>query len=283
MTNRQLILNPSGRGWESGRMFTDDSSHTAISRERPNVPMSVPRSVQRAICQLVQASKYAEDTGRSAWEFAITIGEFRGEGASENDLRWLICRGYIEHAEEVTPNGSERAFDRQPSLRFSERSAFVVTSAGAAFSRQILGGTARNEDRGFDGNSIAAAAQPARLQKGGIAAHETNGAAHPKWDRDRRELRLGDKLVKVFKLPSPMQEAILMAFEEERWPPRIDDPLPAHPELLPKRRLHDTIKSLNRNQKNCLIRFMGDGTGEGIRWEPASLSDSEENSNLLLQ
>ena len=57
-----------------------------------------------------------------------------------------------------------------------------------------------------------------------------------------------------------------MAFEEESWPPRIDDPLPPHPDLMPKRRLHDTIKSLNRNQKNHVIRFMGDGTGEGIRW-----------------
>jgi hypothetical protein len=79
-----------------------------------------------------------------------------------------------------------------------------------------------------------------------------------------------------------MQEAILMAFEEEQWPPRIDDPLPGHPDLLPKRRLHDTIKSLNRNQKNSLIRFMGDGTGEGIRWELIpSRNDAEQLSALL--
>ena len=104
-------------------------------------------------------------------------------------------------------------------------------------------------------------------------------APFPKWDRDRRELRLGGELVKVFKLPSPMQEAILMAFEEEHWPPRIDDPLPVHPELIPKRRLHDTIKSLNRNQKRSLIRFMGDGTGEGIRWERISAEDDGGHSN----
>src|SRR5947207_2076239 len=94
----------------------------------------------------------------------------------------------------------------------------------------------------------------------------------------RRELRLGGQLVKVFKLPSPMQEAILMAFEEEHWPPRIDDPLPMHPDLIPKRRLHDTVKSLNRNQKNCLIRFMGDGTGEGVRWE--LISTAEEGGGV---
>src|SRR5437867_1146615 len=91
------------------------------------------------------------------------------------------------------------------------------------------------------------------------------------------------ELVKVFKLPSPMQEAILMAFEEEHWPPRIDDPLPMHPVLLPKRRLHDTIKSLNRNQKSCLIRFMGDGTGEGIRWEMVSSHVEAEESVPILR
>jgi hypothetical protein len=76
-----------------------------------------------------------------------------------------------------------------------------------------------------------------------------------------------------------MQEAILIAFEEERWPPRIDDPLPGSPDLLPKRRLHDTIKSLNRNQKNRLVRFMGDGTGEGVRWELVSERDGAEHSS----
>lgn len=49
--------------------------------------------------------------------------------------------------------------------------------------------------------------------------------------------------------------------------PRIDDPLPPVFDIEPKRRLHDTIKSLNRHQKNRLIRFKGDGTGQGIRWE----------------
>ena len=78
---------------------------------------------------------------------------------------------------------------------------------------------------------------------------------------------MGDVLVKQFKLPSPNQETVLMAFQEEGWPPRIDDPLPPHPELDPKRRLHDTIKCLNHNQQNRLIQFHGDGTGEGVLWE----------------
>jgi hypothetical protein len=89
----------------------------------------------------------------------------------------------------------------------------------------------------------------------------------PKWDQQRRQLRVGAGVVKEFKLPSPNQETVLMAFEEEGWPPRIDDPLSPLPHLDPRRRLHDTIKALNRKQKRDLIRFMGDGSGEGIRWE----------------
>jgi len=60
---------------------------------------------------------------------------------------------------------------------------------------------------------------------------------------------------------------ILTTFEEEKWPPKVDDPLPPHAEIDAKQRLHDTIKSLNRGQKRKLIRFRGDGTGQGIRWE----------------
>jgi hypothetical protein len=60
---------------------------------------------------------------------------------------------------------------------------------------------------------------------------------------------------------------ILSVFDEENWPPRIDDPLPPSKRINTKQRLHDTIKSLNRNQKQRLVRFLGDGTGEGVRWE----------------
>ena len=91
--------------------------------------------------------------------------------------------------------------------------------------------------------------------------------ARPTWDAGRHQLRVGEIIVKEYKLPSPNQETILAAFEEEEWPPSVDDPLPVHPDLDPRRRLHDTIKSLNRNQRCFLIRFMGDGSGEGVRWE----------------
>ena len=89
----------------------------------------------------------------------------------------------------------------------------------------------------------------------------------PFWDSERRELKLGEWLIKCFRVPANNQTTILAAFEEDRWPPRIDDPIPPRYDQDPKRRLHDTINSLNRNQQHPLLRFLGDGSGHGILWE----------------
>jgi hypothetical protein len=95
----------------------------------------------------------------------------------------------------------------------------------------------------------------------------SRGRRLPHWDQQCRVLRVGQYVVKQYKRPSPNQEMILAAFEEEDWPQRIDDPLPPQGEQEPKCRLHDTIKWLNRNHEHGLIRFLGDDTGEGVRWQ----------------
>lgn len=73
--------------------------------------------------------------------------------------------------------------------------------------------------------------------------------------------------MKCFLVPAPIQEAILAAFQEEGWPPRIDDPLPGRAEQDPKRRLNNAIKKLNGCRLARVIRFSGDGTGEGVKWK----------------
>lgn len=98
--------------------------------------------------------------------------------------------------------------------------------------------------------------------------------AAPCLDPQLRELRLGRVLVKRLRQRSPNQERILSPFEEEGWPRRIDDPLPPDPRYDPKERLHTTLKSLNRTQQHPLIRFHGDGTGQGIVWEPVEETES---------
>lgn len=89
----------------------------------------------------------------------------------------------------------------------------------------------------------------------------------PYWDRDRRELSIGHVLVKKFKRPAPLQEAILTTFAELGWPPRIDDPLRPLNGRNQKQRLRVTIAKLNRGHRRRLIRFYSDGRGKGICYE----------------
>jgi hypothetical protein len=89
----------------------------------------------------------------------------------------------------------------------------------------------------------------------------------PRWDPATRVLWVDEVIVKSYRVPSPNQETVLSVFQEEGWPSRIDDPLPPVPEGCAKDRLRDTIRRLNASQKNQLIRFHGDGTGEGVLWE----------------
>jgi len=98
------------------------------------------------------------------------------------------------------------------------------------------------------------------------AAGPTEVALAPAWDSIRRELRLGDIVLKRFRQPAKNLETILAAFQEEGWPPGIDDPLPGGDSVDAHERLHDAVKKLNK-QTVHLIRFLRDGTGQGIIWE----------------
>jgi hypothetical protein len=91
-------------------------------------------------------------------------------------------------------------------------------------------------------------------------------ATNPHWDVARRELRMGARTVKRFRRPAPLQEAILATFEEEGWPPRIDDPLPENGRNQ-KQRLREIIANLKPGKRWRLIRFYADGQGLGICWE----------------
>ena len=93
------------------------------------------------------------------------------------------------------------------------------------------------------------------------------GCRLPRWERESRALYWDRQIVKRLKQPSRNQMIVLMAFEEEDWPCRIADALPPTRGIDPKRRLHDTIKCLNRHQEQRLLHFSGDGSGEGVRWE----------------
>jgi hypothetical protein len=106
------------------------------------------------------------------------------------------------------------------------------------------------------------------------------GDCRPCWIASRRQLWLGSELVKQFARLAPHQSAILEAFQAAGWPTRIDNPLRQAPTAwlaVAKRRLRQTIDNLNRGMTPATIRFRGDGSGLGIRWELCKNTGSATN------
>jgi hypothetical protein len=217
------------------------------------------RAIVRAIALLLRAHDYACALNRDSWEFAVEIQVLRAAGVTRSDLRWLRCKDLLEHAVEITTRDDHRRL-YQPSfnLAFTKRSCFILTSTGVRLARTLQGQreSARPESEPKSSNPDEPSSQNGQKVR-----------LVPVWERDRQILHLDGVVVKQFKTPAPNQETILSAFEEEGWPDRIDDPIPPQLSQDAKARLHDAINALNRNQKHRLIHFMGDGSGQGIRWE----------------
>ncbi len=230
--------------------------------ERPcDLPLEIRSSVRlyAAFQEFLRAFEYSQDLHTNVWDFAVELSWLRRLNVTNSDLRWLVGAGLVDHALETTsPGDGQRSFKHTSQVVFNRRTCFALTSKGEILSRSLWGTeesvTARRGESFRASATVLSIAPPAEF-------------VTPKWDRDRQELRVGVQVVKRFRVPAASQEAILAAFEEEAWPPRIDDPLPPRSEQSPKRRLQETIKSLNRNQRHSLIRFSGDGNAQGVLWE----------------
>ena len=213
------------------------------------VVANLPRGMKTAIVELAIAHDYACDVECDPWQFAVEISRLMELGLTASDLRWLVEKGYVTHAREVTqPSDLVRRFAPAENTAFSQEARFLLTDAGLSFAGSISPG-------------------PTLLRFRDRVAQRSEAACMPRWERKSGTLYVGQQVVKRFMRPSPNQEIVLTTFEEEGWPDRIDDPLPPARNVAPKRRLHDTIKWLNRNQELRLLHFSGDGTGEGICWK----------------
>lgn len=198
-------------------------------------PADLPERCADALQLLANAHAQAVAAGLPVWEFALELAHLLDAGLTPTDLRQLCLRGWVEHARETTrPASGRRTFEPVPNLALDVRDCFVIATAGRV-----------------------ACAPPDRPRP-----------VVPTWDARRGELRWGEAVVKRFRRSAPNQTTILAAFEEEGWPALIDDPLPGDYSVNPKQRLHDTIKCLNRFMIQRVIHFVGDGSGEGVRWKP---------------
>jgi hypothetical protein len=133
-------------------------------------------------------------------------------------------------------------------LKFSKRTCFVLTEAGY-----------RALQSGFDRRNSAKS-----LRRDGPSVLESK---HPKWNETLHELTCGRDIIKRFRQSSPNQEAILTAFEEAGWPSEISDPLPSVAGVKRKKRLQETIRSLNANQKHNFIQFTVGDSAHSVHWQ----------------
>jgi hypothetical protein len=230
----------------SDSLFNTDHARVALLPVNPPAQLEASTKMSRAFALLLEATDYAEEVSASVWDFAVEAEELRSLELSNNDMRWLVAKGYVEHAREIAKGvQGTRRFRPAAKLDLAQGMCFILTPSGILRARQS--------------SSIS--------ERRRIGRDSTDIPVSLCWDSCAREFRFGDRLIKRFRVPAANQERILDAFQEEGWPTHIDDPLPPVQELDSKRRLHDTINRLNRNQKDSLVRFHGDGRGQGVHWE----------------
>lgn len=176
---------------------------------------------------------------REAWDLAIEAGvrpachavelySLLQAGGSAAALRWLIASGLATHHVQGQARG-------HPSRdRFTAASRFVLTERGATATLSL-------------------------------PAFASDPTPKPRWSRF--ELQIGDWLVMRLTPRASNQIKILDAFQEEGWPPVIDDPLPGCPGTDRQKRLRNAIQRLNHGQVVKRLLFHANGSGDGIRWE----------------
>jgi hypothetical protein len=257
----------------------------AVGHGRPlEVRSALEAHLIAGFSQLLRAFDYATDAGREVWEFAIELSELREVGMTTCDFRWLVSKGFAEHGRETSLyDAPQRSFCRGKGLTFVPTTAVVLTPLGAAELRKLLVSpvlpdlppsvqhTATSIMHGTAAESRAyqATLLPIPPEQGETAAECARRPTlnlKPIWDSRRRELRVGELVVKKFRVPAENQELILSAFEEDGWPEYVDDPLPRKPSIVPKLRLHNAINRLNGRQLAPLLRFHGNGNGNAIGW-----------------
>jgi hypothetical protein len=80
-------------------------------------------------------SSVVAGTGAEAdpWATAIRLDQLLDVGLTQCDLRWLVTKGYVRQAREVTvPGDAVRRFQPGRNLAFNSETRFLLTDAGAS-------------------------------------------------------------------------------------------------------------------------------------------------------
>ena len=220
-----------------------------ISPAAESNDLPIGGGMRAALALLQHALDCANDAQAPPWDFALEIGQLYAAGLTITDLRWMVVKEFVEHADETSVHGSEhRSFTPSRGLTFLPTTCVLLTTKGAAL--------AVREN----------AASPDEVLPAANGKSHPEAAPKPHWNAARRELSLGGRMVKQFHVPARNQELILSAFQEEGWPELIDDPLAGEIHIDPKTRLNDVVYRLNHKQLACLLRFHVNRHGSGVCW-----------------
>ena len=210
--------------------------------------LAISDGIRAALALLKRARDCADDVQADPWDFGLEIGQVYAAGLTITDLRWMVAKGLVAHADETSAHGdAHRSFTPSRGLTFLPTTCLILTHDGCALAVSE-NAVPRDEMPGENGQSTP------------------NASPRPHWDAARRELSFGDRTVKRFHVPAKNQELILAAFQENNWPRSIDDPLAEDFGIDPKIRLNDVVYRLNHKQLARLIRFHVNGHGSGVYW-----------------
>lgn len=222
-------------------------SHSAAA----NMTQFLARGMKAGLAALLRAHECAQNANANTWDFALHVSGLFQNGMSVSDVRWLIAKGFAEHGHETSVYGEpHRAFRRAEGFVIDVATCMVLTPAGVNLAETL--------DKPLD-------AGPESWPR--MTDRSTIPPDVPYWDSSRRELSVAGTVIKRYRVPAQNQELILSAFQEEGWPHHIFDPLPTNRNINTHVRLHDAINRLNGCQKFPLVRFHGNGSGNGISWE----------------
>jgi hypothetical protein len=85
---------------------------------------------------LLEAFNYAHDLQMDPWDFSVEYPNLTQLGLSNNDCRWLLARGLVEHAQEITSGHDDRRrFTRGSKLGQSEE--ITLTTLSFRFDRVV--------------------------------------------------------------------------------------------------------------------------------------------------
>ncbi len=225
--------------------------------------------VSSGLCLLLYAYTSAIDAGRPIVDLALTIGELRAVGTKDCDLRWLVAKSYIGHFVEVhIPARLNPKLRPSKSVRIGNTSCFALTQCGLPLAIQMA-------DR-YLVESMPRAAEP-ELSRTGIVD------LRPTWDQSRRHLSVGTVVVRRFHGRVSQQEHLVIAFHEEEFADKIDDPLPPTPGVDSKDRLYRAVYRLSQSIDPPLIKLECTSLRTALYWEfvgkTSQTAVSESNSN----